>query len=359
MMAARTATRTDPCLALLPPSAATIRAVLIGHWFTWLDRARIAWVAVGDDQALAAGAGSDVDLLVAPHQLGAIPRLVRRFAQAHGLRLVQDIQHEAVARFFVLAWEGDDGRPGFLYLDIAGDYWRRARRFLTAAPLLRRRVHASTVCAAGCRLRYWRPAPADNVLYYLLKKLDKGTLPASACVMLTREWRCDPDGARAALVGYLPAAAVDLVAIAALSGDWDAVQSELPRLRAQLAISPRLGQPSIIAEAVRRLLRCCRPTGLAVQVDGTATADAVARDWAQAFRRVVVVPAGDCPPDLLHRVLLIWPQLMATTLVVFSSTAAAVPGAVRLGASPRLRNRALGLHLARRQAAGSSGHYLC
>ena len=358
MKDAHAATRADPCAALPPLPAATIRTFLIGRWFTWLDRARIAWVAVGDDQALAAGAGSDVDVLVAPHQLGTIHRLVRRFAQAHGLRLVQDIQHEAVARFFVLAWEGDDGRPGFLYLDIAGDYWRRARRFLAVAPLLRRRVHASTVSAAGCHLSYWRPSPADNVLYYLLKKLDKGTLPASACLMLTREWRCDPDGARAALVGYLPAAAVDLIAIAVLTGDWDAVQSELPRLRAHLSVSPRLGQPSIIAEALRRLLRCCRPTGLAVQVDGKATADAVARDWAQAFRRVVVVQ-GDRPPGLLHRVLLIWPQLMATTLVVFSSTSAAVPWALRLGASERLRNRALGLHLARRQAAGGSGHYLC
>lgn len=338
--------------------SAAIRVDLVAAWFAWLDAARIAWVAVGDDQAIAAGSGNDIDLLVAPHQLSAIPALVRRFARACGLRLVQDIQHEAVARFFVLAWEEADGRPGFLYLDIAGDYWRRGRRFLAVAPLLRRRLHVSALSAAGTALSYWRPSPADNLLYYLLKKIDKGALAGSACTTLTREWGADPDGARAAVEGYLPAVAVDLIAHAATTGDWGQVQRALPALGAHLARSPRLGRPALAAEALRRLRRCCRPTGLAVQVDGTAAADAVARDWAQAFRRVVVVQ-GDRPPGLLHRVLLIWPQLMATTLVVFSSTAAAVPGAVRLGASPRLRNRVLGLHLARRQAAGSSGQYLC
>lgn len=338
-------------------SEAAIRSALVGRWFAWLDRERIAWVAVGDDQAIADGASNDVDLLVASDQLRAIPGLVRRFARAHRLRLVQDIQHEAVARFFVLAWDGDDGRPGFLYLDIAGDYWRHGRRFLPVAPLLRRRVRAAAASAAGGQLAYWRPAPADNLLYYLLKKVDKGTLPEGACATLAREWRRDPAGARAALVGYLPPSAVELIGAAATSGDWQAVQRAVPGLRARLAASPRLGPPALVAEAVRRLLRCCRPTGIAVQVDEPAAAEEVARDWAQAFRRVVVVRL-DRPPGPLRRLLLIWPQVVASTLVVFASSAATVPGALRLAVPAPLRNRALGLHLARRQAAGRGGRYL-
>jgi len=338
-------------------SEAHTRTALIGRWFAWLDRARIAWVAVGDDHAIAAGAGNDVDLLVAPRQLAAIPRLIRRFARANRLRLVQDIQHEAVARFFVLAWEDDDGRPGFLYLDIAGDYWRHGRRFVPVAPVLQRRVRASALGAGGERITYWRPAPADNLLYYLLKKIDKGSLPDAACATLARDWRRDPAGARRALVGYLPSAAVELVAIAVITGRWQPVQRVLPALRDRLATATRLGPPAVAAESMRRVLRCCRPTGLVVQVDASSEADEVARDWAKAFRRVVVVRT-DRPPGLLCRLLLIWPQVMATTLVVFASSAATVPGAVRLAASARLRNRALGLHLARRHAMGGGGRYL-
>ena len=340
-----------------PRGEAATRAGLVGQWFAWLDRERIAWVAVGDDQAIADGASNDVDLLVAPAQLRVIPGLVRRFARAHRLRLIQDIQHEAVARFFVLAWDEPDGRPGFLYLDIAGDYWRHGRRFLPVAPLLRRRVRGQAPSAAGGMLGYWRPAPPDNLLYYLLKKVDKGTLPEGACATLAREWRRDPAGARDILSRYLPPAAIELFAQAIASGDWQGVQRALPGLRAHLAASPRLGPPAIIAEAVRRLLRCCRPTGLAVQVDEPAAAEEIARDWAQAFRRVVVVRL-DRPPGPLRRLLLIWPQVIASTLVVFASSAGTVPGALRLASSARRRNRTLGVHLARRQAAGGGGRYL-
>lgn len=320
-------------------TGAARRAELAGAWFQALDAAGLRWAAVGDDAGFAYGQANDLDIIVAPAALPRLPGLVRRFARAHGLALVQDIQHEACARFFVLAWTGGDGRPEFLYLDCAGDWLRGGRRLLSARRLLRRRERA----AAG-GLSWWRPAPADNLLYYLLKKVDKGALSAAQGGCLAREWRRDPAGAWRALRRWFPRAWARRLAAACAIDRWESVQAGLPALAAGLRASPRRGSRRLVAEALRAVLRFCRPTGAAVQAPA-AEAAAVVADWARAFRRAELRVVRR--PTSLRERLSLRLRLAASTLVVVAG-GERLPGTFAIG-GPR-RNQALLAALARRQA---------
>lgn len=231
---------------------------------------------------------SDIDFMVAPEWNDRLPALIALTAARSGAQLIQCLAHETTAAYFVLA-RLDGSAITWLHPDSSSDYRREGRVWLHASRVMaRRRLHPRG---------FWVPAPADAFAYYLVKKLDKGSLTEVQAAELSRRYGEDRPGAARALRRLLPKAEAVEVEIAARSGNWRPVAATLRELRnamrthaAREPLPARLRQ--YLADKRRVLARLRHPTGFSIAFlgpDGSGKSSVIERvsaELAQAFRRV-------------------------------------------------------------------------
>jgi thymidylate kinase len=251
------------------------------------------YCVMGDSRAFPDRIGSDIDIVIGPETLPTLVRNMFAFCAARRLRLVQCLLHERQARYFVLSWSAEDGRPRYLAPDVCGDYYRNGVLFLPAEELLADRRLA--VNGRGEQRGFFVAAPPHEFIYYLLKCIDKERLDDRQGAHLSAQWRLDPPGAWRQLVRFWNAETdVVLLAEAARTQDWEHARRALPRLRAALRRRLHLSGADRLGELARRLHRLRRPTGLTVAFlgpDGSGKSSViadVAAATAPAFRRVAI-----------------------------------------------------------------------
>lgn len=258
--------------------------------FRYLEEAGVSYCVVGDTRHYPEFIASDIDIVVSAAELEGVHRLVARFCRETDLRLVQMIRHERTATYFVLAWIGGTGRPGFLALDFCSDFLRGGRRFLSADEIIAHR--GPSIEGRGTSHDFWVPPPHVQFIYYLVKKIDKLDLQIDHGDYLASRWRMDDKGAWGQLrrfwTGFGDA---DLLAAAAAANEWSEVRDDLPRLRRALRRSARIVPASLLGELRLKLARVLRPTGMVVAflgADGSGKSsviESVLTDLAPAFRR--------------------------------------------------------------------------
>lgn len=237
---------------------------------------------------------SDIDFMVLPETNAVLPEIMAEIARRCDARLIQHLQHETTASYFVLA-RLQGARISFLHPDSCSDYRRSGRIWLEARKLLQNRVRH----AYG----FWVPLAADAFSYYLIKKLDKQSLDEHQVAFLTRLYQDDTALCRARLYNLLPAAEASLIEHALKSRQgfegiaWQSVSLCLPHLASALhkhahpnAWRQRALQRWQEWQRIWRRLR--QPTGLRVVFLGpdgsgkSAVIEGVSAQLSQAFRRV-------------------------------------------------------------------------
>ncbi len=208
-----------------------------------------------------AGTAGDVDLVIAPADLAAAERRLLRLSPR---RIVQLIEHESSARYFVLASPRPDGTIELAALDICTDYRRDGRIFFTAEHLLADRVRAGGL---------WAAAPRTELEYLLVKKLSKGAVPLFQQERLAALCAALGDEARAAAIELLGPRWGALVHGWMARRDWAALEENSLRAaraaRRRLALRDPFNPLRYRLSEVRRLARRLRlPTGLLVAVVG-------------------------------------------------------------------------------------------
>ena len=258
------------------------------HLIDLFDRVGIRYALVGDTDDYPDYIGSDVDVMTDEAGLAKFHRAVWSLEEC-GLCVVQRFQHEITAFYYILAFQTDDGGWDFIQPDICTDYYRKAIKLLDAAPMLdRRRKSAHSDCpGAG----FYVLAPEDEFAYYLFKKIGKSKLSDSQfCHLQTVYYENQGDcRSRLSQFGDL----LTPVWSALESGDAGALSSALPDLKRGLLSSGYLARPARFHDALRKLRRVIRPTGLVVFLpDGmmSGRASVLHETFAQAFRRQVDVP---------------------------------------------------------------------
>ncbi|MFQ5958176.1 MAG: dTMP kinase [Alphaproteobacteria bacterium] len=251
----------------------------------YLNREGIAYCVVGANR----NDGGDIDIVVGGLGGPGLIRLMQGFCEETGVQLVQVLQHERSAWYFVLAWTGEDGAPHFLHPDVCGDYVRDGRTVLDAGELLAGRAEAGAEANDGAG--YPVPAPAIEFVYYLVKKIDKQALADRHGDHLSAAWRADPRGARIGVARFWPDTDAALIARAAADDDWGAVRAALPRLRRSLRARLPWTAADRWRELKRRIARAVWPSGLVVAVlgpDGAGKSSVIERlvtTLAPAFRQ--------------------------------------------------------------------------
>jgi len=232
------------------PSRVTIAKAL----FEFLDSSRVPYVVVGDVREYGNAIDSDVDIVISKVLCQNYSIKLQEFCSQTQGKLVQVIQHEQTAWFFVLVWRNECARLQFLHLDICSDFYHQGTLFLKDSELLEG--------ASRNNLGFSVPAPDRAFIYYLLKKISKGSLSDPQFTYLRSEWLKDPHGAIRQVWRFWPDKESRSIADALSSNDAERIRANIPQLKRSLRTCLRSSFQARWNELVRKIKRVLRPTGV-------------------------------------------------------------------------------------------------
>lgn len=244
--------------------------------------------------------GSDIDCLMpAEFVPRGLAEMLHRNAAEIGARSVLWVRGET--EYVLLAGRDDDCTPCFLPFDVSGDYQVAGRTFYQAGEVL-----------DGCRAYGDVPVPRTEIEFgcYLARRIAKGQMREDQGRKLSRLFGQDAAGCRRQIHRFWKGADAEAIATAAQSGDWSAVQRDLPRLRRGLRWRMFLRQPlrtigGAAARFCRRLGRWCRAdSGVHVVLlgpDGAGKSTLAGHVLEQLGRGFACTKLRSFPPALLQR----------------------------------------------------------
>ena len=265
------------------------RAVVVKNLFSFIQNNGIRYCIVGDARAYPNHIDGDIDILLEPDALPTLGEKLFHFYCEQNVRLVQILQHEQTAWFFILAWLDGDGKPLFLHPDICGDYYRNGRLFLSYDQILDNRIQAFD--EGGNSRGFYVPSPDREFIYYLLKKVDKQDFDERHGEHLSEEWKKDPLGCMEQIRRFWSEKDVELLARAAETDEWGGVSAALSGLQRSLHGGLSFSLMAWWLELLRKVRRVLQPTGLLITLfgpDGSGKSSVIEKvipALAPAFRR--------------------------------------------------------------------------
>jgi Bacterial transferase hexapeptide (six repeats) len=192
------------------------RGYVAQAFFDRLSREGARFRVLGDTGGYPEHAPPEVQIVVGPEVLAAMPRLVGRFCHELDLQLVRLAPEDSRAWRCVLAWSDEIGRPRFMSLRLCSHYCRGVRCYVRAGELL-----------SG--------APESLFVHGLIDAIESGELSRDGAAWLSALWNEDPSGAAERISTYWPSSdTVRVLAQAANHGEWGPVTAMLGALRRTL-----------------------------------------------------------------------------------------------------------------------------
>jgi Phosphotransferase enzyme family len=268
------------------PAALHIRSDLFSAVIAQFNRAELPYCILSGYEEYPDRIPSDVDLMVRAADMPRMYTLLAQAAEGCGARILQAIQHETSACYFVLAKES--GRKvGFLNPDCCSDYRRQGRLWLRADAILAARRSFNN---------FYVPSVPDEFIYYLIKKILKRSMHACHLRRLHGLYQRAPHDCGDWLHRFWSARTADALKRALVEQDlsWFATNSEslLSEIEASRPVERPLARFASrlrrVAGFVRRLLQ---PTGMCLVVSGPGEtqawnlATALQQSLEPAFRR--------------------------------------------------------------------------
>jgi hypothetical protein len=298
-----------------PASLDSTRAELFDAVVAQLNQAQVAYCILSGYENPPDQEVSDVDIMFGASNLDT-PTLLARAARSAGATLVQCIQHETTARYFILARQ-QGNHIVHLDFDCYNDYRRDARTWLPA----------EEVIAARRKYRsFYVPAVADEFTYYLLKKVLKQTITCHQLKRLQHLFARNPAACQRRVATFWPAQTA-LLQRAVVEQKLGWLQCQLPNLLAELGEARVSGHRfdrniQTLRDARRVLRRITFPTGFSVQIRGANSslrselADGLVCELAGAFRRARRIWPANTLPRSIAQIWDVWAARVRSTLVV-------------------------------------------
>lgn len=296
-------------------SIAHARAELLSAFVDQLNASQIRYCLLTGFEGYPAVISSDVDFMVHPSDAGKIVPLLLEVARQCGALLVQSIQHETSARYFVLAKQVGNA-VAYLHPDCTTDYRRDGRLWLKAEPVLhKRQTYKSFVV----------PAVADEFVYYLVKKVLKQQITGEQLGRLRHLYTNCAEECCERMRRFWSKQTIAALVSALMREDIGWLESHLAALLRELRKSDRVeGWWQRAAQRMREWLRCmeraANPTGVSIAICGgnaqlrADLAITLENNLRPAFRRTRILD-GDSPGQPRRSA---WPWLakVRSTLVI-------------------------------------------
>lgn len=266
------------------------KTALFRRFVELLEEHAVRYALLGQTDGYPASIGSDVDVMVHPDDIAKVHQLVWKIEDA-SIRVVQMLQHEPVAFFYVVVRFEVDG-VCILQPDICTDYYRNGVKLLSAEELLQDTVYATD--EAGQSKGFRILAPAKAFIYYLLKKIDKGSISEAQFAHLLARFLNASEGASAQVRRFWSDESLANLKRAFEANDLTLMQRQIPLLRHELHGSLSFSLKDAFQRFLLRIHRCLHPTGFVIQIEpGDESAGVLGKALSDllggAFRRQVIV----------------------------------------------------------------------
>ncbi len=286
-------TRPNPSDAATSPAALQMRSNLFSAVIAEFDRAQLPYCILGGYEEYPERIPSDVDFMVHPADMARARTLLAQAAEAGGGRVIQAIQHETSACYFVLAKDAG-ATVGFLNPDCCSDYRRQGRLWLRADAVLEARTPFKS---------FYVPSVPDEFIYYLIKKVLKQSIDANQMRRLHGLYQRAPYGCGNRLHRFWSSRTVDDLKGALVDQDLSWFVSNSEFLLSELEVSRPVEHPlARLVSSVRKLAvsfgRILRPTGMCVIVEAEDETEAwnigaaLRQSVAPAFRWTRLLPVA-------------------------------------------------------------------
>jgi len=313
-----------------PANLHSVRAQLFDALVAQLNQAEIPYCVLSGYECQGESDASDVDVMFRARDLPRVPALLARTAQSAGALLVQSIQHETTACYFVLARQ-QGKHIVHLAADCYSDYRRDGRTWLLADKLIAGRRKYREFCV---------PSVADEFTYYLIKKVLKQDITPHQLKRLQHLFARNPFDCRQRIASIWPPETALTLQRAIVEQNLGWFQRQLSSLLAELQRSPavesRLRRSmQTLRETVRCLRRIMFPTGLSVMVVGgdstlsSELADGLACNLAPVFRRARRTWTADSLANTFAQILEVAAARIRSTLLVRAANSGAPVSSLR------------------------------
>jgi thymidylate kinase len=277
-----------PTAGLPAPDLEAVRKQMFLDFCAALEVHGIPYVILSGYQGYPDRIDSDIDFMVSEADFQRLPPLFNHPGTVPGARLVQVLQHETSACYYVLASQ-IGARIAYLHPDSAASYRRKGRLWLRSETVLATRRKAP----AG----FWIPAAAVEFEYYLVKRIDKQLVEDPHLRALAKLMSEDLPACRSVLARHFQPSIAREIEHAICRSDTEWFNNNRTTLRVALANSiPLEGLParlrSRLANLRRLIHRVAQPTGLVIAVLGpdgsgkTTVIQHLEKEITPAFRRV-------------------------------------------------------------------------
>lgn len=263
-----------------------MKTEIFSRFISLLEESPIRYALLGNTDPYPETIGSDVDVMIHPEDCIRFHQLIWG-VEDDRTRVVQMLQHETVAFYYVVAQFGEVG-VSMLQPDICTDYYRNGVKLLSAEELLQDTVYATD--EAGQPKGFRVLAPEKAFIYYLLKKGDKGSINQAQFVHLRAQFLMNPEGASVHVRRFWSEKSLGSLQKAFEANDLTLMQRQIPLLRHELHGSLSFSLKDAFKRFLLRVRRCLHPTGFVIQIEpGSEFASVLAEELSEllggAFRR--------------------------------------------------------------------------
>lgn len=233
--------------------------LIFNQFFAKLNKANIPYAITGRTELYPDNIHSDIDIIIPTNRFSDFWEFMRLLKDVE-ISWVQIISHEAKAHFCVIT-ASNGIKHDKMMPDVCADYFRNGSLFLKADYLLVNRVLTSK--------GFYVLAPEKEFVYYILKKIDKGSLDADQYIHLKEQWELDPKKCLASITPYFSKKSLVIIQnIFKDSSNEVIFQNNISNLKNDLHQNLNFNVFYFLSRIKNRILRILKTTGLVIAFMG-------------------------------------------------------------------------------------------
>jgi thymidylate kinase len=256
--------------------------LIFNQFFTKLNTVGIPYAITGRTGNYPDNIHSDIDIIIPKDGFKAFWGFMRNL-EKDSIDWVQTFSHEATAHYYVITLS-ENNKHLIIKPDVCADYIRNGSLFLKADYLLENRVLDDR--------GFYVLAPEKEFVYYLLKKIDKGSLDDDQYAHLKHQWQLNPIGCMTAVIPFFTVKNQQLVQqIFDNNSNIFELQKKMEVLKKDLHQNLNFNVSHFFERVLNRMVRIIKPTGLVIAFMGpdgsgkTTIINGVKKDLAEVFRQ--------------------------------------------------------------------------
>lgn len=248
-----------------------------------LSKNKIPYAIVGRTELYPNQIDSDVDIMIDVHSIDIFHQAIWNI-ESKDTKVIQMIQHEVVAFYYVI-YKVAEGTCICIKPDVCTDYYRKGRKLLSSAVLLK------TVCMAP-QGGFYVLAPEKEFIYYLLKKIDKRSLSTEQFNHIYNSYIASPEKAMEEARAFWGEGNMNILNKAFAEKDYEYLNANLKILQEGIHKAKKMSLGDKCRNYALKVKRICQPTGLNIAIMGpdgsgkTTVIEQLKKDMGEAFRRI-------------------------------------------------------------------------